>query len=98
SKRPVIIVAHSLGGLVAKKARCVSSEAAKESGERALYRCLLEICFLGTPHRGSNLAKLVAIVANIASLFVDVNTHILDVLKTHSEGKRRCRLRLDVGC
>jgi hypothetical protein len=93
SKRPVIIITHSLGGLVAKKALCVSAEAVEESAERALDRCLLGICFLGTPHRGSDLAKLGSIVADIASLFISVNRRIVEVLKTHSEGKRQPWLR-----
>jgi hypothetical protein len=83
---PVIVVAHSLGGLVIKKALCVSAESAQNSDSRALDRYILGCCFLGTPHRGSHLATPGAILATIMKLFLSVNSSIVKVLERQSEG------------
>lgn len=53
--RPIIIVAHSLGGLVAKKALTLSKQAA-EGYMKQLHMSTFAIAFLSTPHRGSKLA------------------------------------------
>jgi pimeloyl-ACP methyl ester carboxylesterase len=69
SERPVIFVAHSLGGLVVKEALIRSSEYHHNKQNArlgAIGQATKGIVFMGTPHRGSSPAKLAGLVANIA--------------------------------
>ncbi|KAL8815247.1 MAG: hypothetical protein Q9191_008476, partial [Dirinaria sp. TL-2023a] len=56
-KNPIIFVAHSLGGIIVKAAVNKSST---EQGTRLkdIAPAVSGICFLGTPHRGSESASL----------------------------------------
>ena len=52
-------------------------------------KCILEqtkaIAFLGTPHRGSDMANLVTIAGNIVNLVKRTNTRLLETLEPTSE-------------
>ena len=52
---PLIFVTHSIGGLLAKKARLLGQI---DEHYEALVRSISAIIFLSTPHRGSNLAEI----------------------------------------
>jgi len=58
TERPIIFVAHSLGGLVAKRALIYSSEVRGNHTEhlRSIYVSTHGILFLATPHMGADLA------------------------------------------
>ncbi len=62
SRRDIIFICHSLGGVVCKKALVTAHE-------RPQYATILEriygVVFMGTPHRGSGLASLVKPLSNI---------------------------------
>jgi hypothetical protein len=76
---------HSLGGLVTKKALCLS-ESHVESHLKQADCCTIAVAFLGTPHRGAGLASLADVVANILKTGGKrVNKDILGVLKRNSE-------------
>ncbi|KAM7184137.1 hypothetical protein V8F20_012346 [Naviculisporaceae sp. PSN 640] len=64
SGSPIILVGHSMGGLVIKKAYMLARQdrlfAVLANRIRALY-------FLGTPHRGSDSAKLLRNILHVAS-------------------------------
>jgi len=51
----IVLIGHSMGGLVIKKAHMLARQA---SGYEALAERLHTIFFLATPHRGSDSAKL----------------------------------------
>lgn len=51
---PIIFVAHSMGGLIVKKAYILGQH---DEHYRELIRAVSGIVFLSTPHRGSNLAE-----------------------------------------
>ncbi|AEO64728.1 uncharacterized protein THITE_2142551 [Thermothielavioides terrestris NRRL 8126] len=53
-ERPIIFIAHSMGGLIVKEA-CVNGRG--DPAYRCIARAVSAIIFLSTPHRGSNLAK-----------------------------------------
>ena len=55
STTPLILVCHSMGGLVAKKAFILSKQFPEYNKFSSLVR---SIFFLATPHRGSNLADI----------------------------------------
>lgn len=52
---PIIFVAHSMGGLIVKKAFILGQN---DEHYRELIRAVSGIVFLSTPHRGSNLAEV----------------------------------------
>jgi hypothetical protein len=67
-KRPLIVVVHSLGGLVVKRAMKDASEFHKFSGyesHRALRDALRAIVFLATPHNGATIATVAEHVSSV---------------------------------
>ncbi|KAL9041630.1 MAG: hypothetical protein Q9214_004041, partial [Letrouitia sp. 1 TL-2023] len=56
-----------------------------ERHERRVLECTKAIAFLGTPHRGSDLASWATIAGNMAKVVKPANTDILEVLKPSSE-------------
>ncbi|KAI9705292.1 MAG: hypothetical protein M1820_005291 [Bogoriella megaspora] len=64
SKTPVILIGHSMGGLVIKRAYIL----ARQKGEfQTLAERVTTMFFLATPHRGANLAELLSKVLNLTS-------------------------------
>ncbi len=83
--RHVIFVAHSLGGLVVKKALQLS-ESSAERHLRRLQENTAGILFLGTPHSGSDFAPFAKSVGACLRLIGKrVNTDILDTLRRDSQ-------------
>lgn len=80
----IIFVAHSLGGLVVESALDVS-RGSTEPHLRNLETCTAGICFLGTPHLGSDLAQWGRLGALLATTFRRANTDIIKVLTPGSE-------------
>ncbi|MCJ1231793.1 hypothetical protein MMC12_008472 [Toensbergia leucococca] len=80
---PILFVVHSLGGLVCENALTVANNA--EQHERRILECTKAIAFLGTPHRGSDLASWATIAGNMVKVVKPANTDILEVLKPSSE-------------
>lgn len=81
----MIFVAHSLGGIVVKKALIIANE------RSSLYGLILErvhgIAFMGTPHRGSDLAYWTTYLANIlrvAQFGTATNSRLLADLQKNS--------------
>lgn len=91
SERPIIFVAHSLGGLVVKRALIYSSEIRGNYTEhlRSIFVSTYGILFLGTPHTGSDLAKwgsrLEWICGALPSKVVDTEPQLVDALKKNNE-------------
>ncbi|KAK3380892.1 hypothetical protein B0H63DRAFT_474541 [Podospora didyma] len=85
-RRPVVFVAHSLGGLIVKEV-LRRSEASEEEEIKDIVRSTKGIIFLGTPHRGSpEMASLGEVVRRIISfvLRVDSNPSLLRALGADS--------------
>lgn len=80
----IIFVAHSLGGLVVESALDLS-RGSTEPHLRDLETCTAGICFLGTPHLGSDLAQWGKLGALFAKTFRRANTDIIKVLSPGSE-------------
>ena len=59
TERPIIFIAHSLGGLLVKRALIYSSEIRGHYTQhlRSIFISTFGILFLGTPHRGFDYAK-----------------------------------------
>ncbi|KAK3391258.1 hypothetical protein B0H63DRAFT_365230, partial [Podospora didyma] len=82
SGRPLLFVAHSLGGLLVKEV-LRRSQHAEEPGLQEIVKSTSAVVFLGTPHRGSgDFARPRDMTRRVAStiLGVDSNTAILRAL------------------
>ncbi|KAJ6084383.1 hypothetical protein N7486_011183 [Penicillium sp. IBT 16267x] len=84
SSRPLIFVAHSLGGIVCKKTILLSQNAA-EPQLRALFDCLEGIAFMGTPHKGAWMADWARIPASVFGLVKSTNVTLLDILQRDNQ-------------
>ncbi|RAO70150.1 uncharacterized protein BHQ10_006162 [Talaromyces amestolkiae] len=82
--RALIFVAHSLGGLVCKKALLLSQYSG-EAHLRGIYECTKAIIFMGTPHEGSWMARWATIPAKCLGIIKSTNTKLLDILDRDNE-------------
>lgn len=97
--RPLVFIAHSLGGLVVREALilcCVRQEDLPNSRFDDIFRSTSAIMFFGTPHRGADPRSLLhRLVSESAQrLGVDVNMHILDALTPNANNLQK-QLNLD---
>ncbi|KAJ4176009.1 hypothetical protein NW767_015586 [Fusarium falciforme] len=81
SSRPIIFVAHSLGGLVCKEAILLSRNN-PEPHLQGIFDCTKGIVFLGTPHRGSWMADWARIPASALGVVKSTNKSLLKILET----------------
>ncbi|KAL4951564.1 hypothetical protein BDW69DRAFT_169782 [Aspergillus filifer] len=85
-ERPLIFIAHSLGGLLVKGALNESALHQGDDPQRRISRECRMVMFFGTPHRGSDFAQWGSALANIASVLgFSVNTRIVQNLARESE-------------
>lgn len=92
TERPIIFVAHSLGGLVVKRALIHSSEIRGQKIEhlRSIYVSTYGILFLGTPHKGADVAEWGSRLGWICGAvmpkkFLDSQPQLVDSLKKENE-------------
>lgn len=79
-RQPIIFIAHSMGGLVVKKAYVLG----KHEGQYAhIISKIHGIMFLATPHRGAQYAKILNNILSTAPLGAPPKAYIED-LDTHS--------------
>ncbi|KAH8657048.1 hypothetical protein BGZ60DRAFT_416641 [Tricladium varicosporioides] len=65
--RPLVLLGHSLGGLVLKQALLLASQ---QERYRELFKSVILTFFLGTPHRGSSTATYGATLTRIPSALI----------------------------
>lgn len=84
--RPIIFLAHSLGGIILKETLRRSFQAkAYEEDLRAIYDNTRAIIFMGTPHRGSQYAPWGILARNIVkAVGFDTNDRLIRDLKVDS--------------
>ncbi|MCJ1371571.1 hypothetical protein MMC20_002789 [Loxospora ochrophaea] len=84
--RPIIFIAHSLGGIIVKSALIHSDAAPRSASEwhRSVKLSTYGVLFMGTPHQGCNGVQLGKILANIASVFVEADARALEYLEKSS--------------
>ncbi|ETI29606.1 hypothetical protein G647_02059 [Cladophialophora carrionii CBS 160.54] len=93
TERPIIFVAHSLGGLVVKRCLiyCQSIRPHQHTERlRSIYVSTYGILFLGTPHNGSDLAKWGSLLEKICAValpkkFFDTSPQLVQALQTNNE-------------
>lgn len=84
SSRPLIFVAHSLGGLVCKEAILLSRNNPNPH-RRDLFTNIKGIVFMGTPHKGSWMADWARIPASALGLIKSTNKSLLKILETDDQ-------------
>ncbi|KAB5514886.1 hypothetical protein GE09DRAFT_980434, partial [Coniochaeta sp. 2T2.1] len=87
TNRPIIFVAHSLGGIVVKSA-LIHADTARQGAlleHRSIKVSTYDIIFMGTPHQGGNGVQLGKLLVNIASMFVAADDNLLRHLERDSE-------------
>ncbi|KAI3047712.1 hypothetical protein CBS147353_11732 [Aspergillus niger] len=84
TSRPIIFVAHSLGGLICKKA-ILSSRNNPEVHLQNIFKYTKGVIFMGTPHKGSWMAKWAKIPAEPLGLVKSMNKYLLDILQTDNQ-------------
>lgn len=82
--RPLIIVAHSMGGLVCKKAILLSRNH-PEDYLRDIFDSLRGIIFMGSPHKGSWMADWASIPVSALGLLKSTNKFLLEILETDNQ-------------
>ncbi|KAK4206119.1 Alpha/Beta hydrolase protein [Rhypophila decipiens] len=84
SSRPLVFVAHSLGGLVCKEAILLSRNN-PESHLRGIFDGTKGIIFMGTPHKGSWMADWAKAPASALGLVKSTNKSLLGILETDNQ-------------
>ncbi|KAH6681563.1 NACHT and WD domain protein [Halenospora varia] len=64
SNLPIVLIGHSMGGLVIKKAYMLARQ---NKASEDLAKRIHTMCFLATPHKGSDSAKLLSNVLQVAN-------------------------------
>lgn len=82
--RPLIFIAHSVGGIVCKEA-VLQSRNNPEVHLRSVFNSLEGIIFMGTPHKGSWMAEWATIPASALGLVRSSNKSLLDIWDTNDQ-------------
>ena len=86
--KPLIFIAHSLGGIVVKDA--LSLPGHESTGINAVLPATIGVIFLGTPHHGSGAASLGKKAFEVSKIFFKKpNLQVLRGLETNSETLER---------
>ncbi|KAG8797716.1 hypothetical protein FRC16_008589, partial [Serendipita sp. 398] len=85
-KRPIIFLAHSLGGIILKQALvlCHSDNFETKDTSRDILVSTFAILFFGTPHSGANGVQLAEWMGRVLSVCMSTNDRILKALSRDS--------------
>lgn len=79
-ERPIIFICHSLGGIVLKTALVIANE--KLDKDRLILQAPTGVMFMGTPHRGAELATVLDLLVRLPGMVIR-KEHV-KLLKSHS--------------
>ncbi|OTB13627.1 hypothetical protein K445DRAFT_24472 [Daldinia sp. EC12] len=85
ANRPIVFIAHSLGGIVVKKALILAHENEHHFGD--ILSSTTGIVFMGTPHQGSMLVDWTSFLRNLIHITSGtqlIRTDLVQELSTHS--------------
>jgi len=85
SNRPLVFVAHSLGGIVCKKAILFSRQKHDEPELESIFKSTKGIIFMGTPHCGAWMATWAKIPMAAFGIVKSTNPHLLKALSCGEE-------------
>ncbi|KAJ5863192.1 hypothetical protein N7455_007260 [Penicillium solitum] len=84
NRRPLIFVAHSLGGLVTEQALLISRGSAQKY-YKDVFESTAAIAFIGTPHLGSDKAAWALPLTRLANVLREANREMLKAFTPGSE-------------
>ncbi|KAK7949432.1 hypothetical protein PG988_016071 [Apiospora saccharicola] len=99
SERPIIFIAHSLGGIVLKNALLCSHNASTThlAHTRAIKISTFGILFVGTPQQGVEGTTIASLALNVGTIYYHTNTKHYRVLKKHSDWlQQQCSMYLSI--
>ncbi|KAK5987003.1 Nephrocystin-3-like protein [Cladobotryum mycophilum] len=81
--RPIILIGHSLGGLIIKQA-LISLSRSEIEGDKKLIRAIYGVVFFGTPHDGMDISSLIPMAGDGPNRFLleslnRINSQILGI-------------------
>lgn len=82
--RPIIFIAHSLGGLVCKEMILLSRNH-PEPHLKTVFQATKAFIFMGTPHTGSWMAHWASVPAKALGILKSTNRSLLKVLETDDQ-------------
>ncbi|RAL00742.1 esterase/lipase family protein [Aspergillus ibericus CBS 121593] len=85
AERPIIFVAHSLGGLVCAQAVVAGNRSAPSDNTETVSKHIRGIVFLGTPFCGSEIANWVSRFHRVAEYVLESNKANISDLKSKSD-------------
>jgi pimeloyl-ACP methyl ester carboxylesterase len=85
-RRPLVFITHSMGGLLVKQLLRIANEGPPQSTEKTLLENTRGVCFIATPHIGSDLAKWVKYFGWLLKTNVSVED-----LQPHEPGLRELK-------
>jgi hypothetical protein len=94
SSRPILFVAHSLGGIIVKELlRRASGCQSHQTHLRGVFNSTIGIVFFGTPHGGADPRGFLQHIAQtlIKAVGISVNEHVVNTLLPSSERLRELR-------
>ncbi|KAI1328234.1 hypothetical protein F5Y16DRAFT_409897 [Xylariaceae sp. FL0255] len=77
ARTPILLIGHSMGGLVIKKAYLLARQEPRDTRLADRIQCML---FLATPHRGSDSARLLNNILKASTVFSS-RQYITDIFK-----------------
>lgn len=91
--RPIIFVAHSLGGLVVKDALYQSHSETHNDRLARIKRCTIGVIFAGTPHQGADKARWATIAGHLTRLVLkNPNTSLTEALTRGADTLERLQI------
>ncbi|KAI5798085.1 hypothetical protein FPQ18DRAFT_321182 [Pyronema domesticum] len=82
--RPVVVIAHSLGGVLAKRAMILAHEKSQDYG--GLLKCIHGIGLFGTPHKGADMEYWKQFTANVFKVSpLEQNSRLAPALGKNAE-------------
>lgn len=85
--RPIMFIAHSLGGIVFKQALVLARQKFLNEAYVDIFENVKAVAFLGVPHQGSDVAQLGKSLFDLveAMAIVKVNTNLVSDLQRNSK-------------
>ncbi|KAM7196630.1 hypothetical protein V8F33_006129 [Rhypophila sp. PSN 637] len=95
STRPLLFIAHSLGGILTKFALRISQDCTSgaEAWMKAVRESTVGMIFFATPHSGSELASWGELLRRMASVFTVTNPKLLAALNSQADNGQLEELR-----
>lgn len=104
TENPILWVAHSLGGILVKRALELSADLQSKNADdlRSIFVSTYGVMFLATPHIGADPAKWALILQGMVNSlvprkFLDTQSGLIHALQTNNETLQNINLRfLDI--